>query len=479
MRHFGILSLKTWIRFWIVVLSVFILLDCTAILRAERGLVFINASAGKENVYKASFALLIGVSDYQLDWPDLPGVIEDVKAVEGALHLHGFQVTTVLNPTRGKLEDQFDEFINKYGFEPDNRLLIYFAGHGHTLKLAYGGEMGYVVPVDSPSPERNRAGFLATAMDMQMIEVYARRIQAKHALFLFDSCFSGSIFSLSRSIPENISYKTTLPVRQFLTSGSADEKVPDESVFRRQFISALKGEGDLNRDGYVTGAELGEFLQNKVVNYSRGTQHPQYGKIRDPNLDKGDFVFMLNKELIDRQPDELPHENMSIVGSTGSRVAGDPEKEMWDLVKGSEEIVDVETFLTAYPNGRFAGAAKLKARQLKRRLELKEISIQQEVIAASLAEKYPQITTRNISKYIGNNTWKWTAFIEADQQTLSEVACVEYTLHETFPNPVRRSCERNRNFAISTNGWGVFQLQVKVIYNDKSELLFHHMLNFQ
>jgi hypothetical protein len=43
----------------------------------------------------------------------------------------------------------------------------------------------------------------------------------------------------------------------------------------------------------VTGTELGTFLQYKVINYSYETQHPQFGKIRNPNLDKGDFIFVL------------------------------------------------------------------------------------------------------------------------------------------------------------------------------------------
>ena len=38
---------------------------------------------------------------------------------------------------------------------------------------------------------------------------------------------------------------------------------------------------------------MGEYLQTTVVNYSKGTQHPQYGKIRNPYLDKGDFVFQI------------------------------------------------------------------------------------------------------------------------------------------------------------------------------------------
>lgn len=127
---------------------------------------------------------------------------------------------------------------------------------------------------------------------MENFNTYAREINAKHVLFLFDSCFSGSIFALSRAVPDIISYKTSLPVRQFITAGSADETVPDKSIFKQLFLAALQGEGDTNRDGYVTGNELGEFLQTKVVNYTRQAQHPQYGKIQDPNLDKGDFVFV-------------------------------------------------------------------------------------------------------------------------------------------------------------------------------------------
>ncbi len=57
-------------------------------------------------------------------------------------------------------------------------------------------------------------------------------------------------------------------------------------------IRALEGKGDLDRDGYVTGTELGLYLQREVSRYDAG-QHSQYGKIRDPELDEGDFVFLL------------------------------------------------------------------------------------------------------------------------------------------------------------------------------------------
>jgi hypothetical protein len=101
-----------------------------------------------------------------------------------------------------------------------------------------------------------------------------------------------------------ITDRTSNPVRQIITSGRENESVPDESFFRQQFVEALRGQGDTNGDNYITGAELGEFLYNAVTNYSRGTQRPQYGKIRDPNLDKGDFVFKLPTPSPPNPPDE-------------------------------------------------------------------------------------------------------------------------------------------------------------------------------
>jgi hypothetical protein len=262
----------------------------------ERGLqigTITDAQGNEVMLYKESYALVIGISNYTNGWLNLPGVARDVPEVKAALEAQGFNVTTKMNLNRNALEQALTEFINQYGQNPENRLLFYFAGHGHTLKLAYGGEMGYIVPADAPDPSRDQNGFLANALDMQMFEVYAKRIQAKHALFLFDSCFSGSLFAVSRAMPQAISYLTSKPVRQFMTSGSADEQVPDQSIFREQFIRALQGEADGDHDGYVTGAELGGFLEKTVINYSHNAQHPQYGKIRDPNLDKGDFVFEL------------------------------------------------------------------------------------------------------------------------------------------------------------------------------------------
>jgi uncharacterized caspase-like protein len=247
----------------------------------QRGIVPVpikDRSGNQVLLYQESHALLIGVSEYMGGWPNLPGVREDINEVKVALEEKGFHTVIVMNPTRVELRDSIENFINLYGQDLDNRLIFYFAGHGHTMKSSYGEEMGYFVPSNAPNPNIDKSGFMATSLNMESIEVYSKKVQSKHALFLFDSCFSGSIFALSRAIPENISFKTSKPVRQFITAGSANETVPDESIFNDQLIRALNGEGDLDGDGYLTGVELGEYLNKTVINYSKGSQHPQYGK---------------------------------------------------------------------------------------------------------------------------------------------------------------------------------------------------------
>ena len=243
-------------------------------------------------LYKGSHALLIGVSDYTNGWPDLTSIPGEVAKIEVALRQNGFIVEKVMNPDSSHLKNSFETFIDRYGYDKNNRLLFFFSGHGYSR---YEGKKGYLVPADAPDPRKKEKEFLQKALAMTEVLALSRKMEAKHALFLFDSCFSGSIFK-TKALPKHpphISIYTDKPVRQFISAGSEDEEIPAISVFAPSFIRALRGDGDLNKDGYITGTELGMHLTEKVLSYNT-MQTPQYGKIRDPDLDEGDFVFELN-----------------------------------------------------------------------------------------------------------------------------------------------------------------------------------------
>ncbi|MDP2173395.1 MAG: caspase family protein [Candidatus Cloacimonadaceae bacterium] len=252
-------------------------------------------------LYSGYHALIIGNSEYR-HFPKLRGVKGDVQDVKAMLEKLNVQVTLLENQTGAQMQKAMSDFVDVTGKDPERGLIFYFAGHGYTEKRADGTDLGYIVAIDAPAYEINKGDFRSKAISMSQINEYAELVQSKHVLMIFDSCFSGTIFTARRAIPKIIDVKTSQPTRQFITAGAADETVPDQSIFKTTLLKGL-GEGfaDLNRDYYVTGAELGVYLEDNVVEYSRGNQHPKFGTIPNPKLDRGDFVFALHKPVEEKK----------------------------------------------------------------------------------------------------------------------------------------------------------------------------------
>jgi len=132
-------------------------------------------------------------------------------------------------------------------------------------------------------------------------------------------------------------------VRRFITAGKADEPVPDHSFFGQAFLNLLEGrEPEHIPDGYITGEELGLFLKNKAPEYSP-SQNPQYGKIRDPRLDQGDFVFVAGGSAVITRPDPPP--------------AGEP-------VTGSLKVITRPAGAKVYVKEGFLGASPVELKGL-------------------------------------------------------------------------------------------------------------------
>ena len=113
------------------------------------------------------------------------------------------------------------------------------------------------MPVDAPNPSDNETAFFRKSLKIERVISWAKQIESKHAFFVFYCCFSDSVLQSVVAVPENISYSTAKPVRQFLSAGRANQNVPAISVFRPLFIRGSEGQTDLDRDEYVTGLELG------------------------------------------------------------------------------------------------------------------------------------------------------------------------------------------------------------------------------
>ena len=337
-------------------------------------------------LYGSSQALVIGIDDYSNGWPRLSNAIEDAEAVAAELEARGFEVTKLLNPGGEKLRSELRSFFALKGADPDARLFVWFAGHGYTEF----GE-GYLVPADAPDPSNPE--FRLTALHMGDVGSMVRIARSKHVFAVFDACFAGTIFNASRARPPAaITRAVTEPVRQFLTSGDADQQVSDNGSFRKLFIKALNGReaGDANGDGYLTGTELSLFLEDRVVNLTNSAQTPRSGKLRDQRFDQGDFVFLLP------QPEQVQVAAIDTAdAAAGTRALPAIDRDLavelafWDAIKASESASDYRAYLTAYPEGQFVPLAQARIAELEARvarLEAEQARMRQEEEARRQAE---------------------------------------------------------------------------------------------
>ena len=352
--------MHNWSRYILALLTSATLIALAVPAGAEtRGLVVPAPGTGETVVeYKGSYALLIGAADYQNNaWPDLESVPGELARVESVLQDQGFTVEKHLNPTGEELEDLYEEFLDRYGYDVPNRLVFFYSGHGWTTK---NNKRGFLVPVDAPDPVKHRRDFRAKALSMTRILAGARDSEANHVLYLFDSCFSGTIFK-TKALPEEPPHITTalgLPVRQFITAGGAQDQVPSRSTFTPAFVDALVlGRGDLNKDGYVSGTELGLYLQQEVPRHTRQT--PQFGKIADYDLSRGDFIFALPQAQVAKA---APAKVDSAALAAQDKLL---DLEFWKTVRASNDPEMLQAYLDAFPDGVYAKLAKLMLAKLK------------------------------------------------------------------------------------------------------------------
>jgi len=104
------------------------------------------------------------------------------------------------------------------------------------------------------------------------------------------------------------------------------------------------------------------------------------------------------------------------------------------------------------------------------------------LISVALFAQASRVSASNISRYVGNRRWDWTIFIKASTEVLENIKCVEYTLHPTFPNPVRKVCslgDSSYPFGLTYNGKGVFEISIKVIFKNRKIHFLKHMLKFE
>ena len=257
-----------------------------------------------EDIQKAlqhrGHALLIGASRYTSGWDELLSVRHDLQALKAGLTNHFETVETIQDPTASQLRDRVREFLLGKWNKPDERLFIYYAGHGFTdFNQASRENNGYITGSDTPRYDLNPGKAIENAVPFTEIDSWNRQTRARHVLMVFDSCFSGTLFQtmgseeeLRRKDLDGIRRMFSQPIRYYITSGRKEEEVTADSTFVTLLLRGLRGEADFFHQGLVSADQLGIYLSREVPKHSQRSQTPQFSHIGNAKLSEGQFFFL-------------------------------------------------------------------------------------------------------------------------------------------------------------------------------------------
>jgi sulfatase modifying factor 1 len=254
--------------------------------------------------YRTSHALLIGINAYQ-HVPALSYAAADVRELREVLvRAFGFPAENVVTLTDGQatkaaILSALAAVTDAKRVADQDRVLIFFSGHGQTVKLPTGGEKGFLIPVDAQVDlaGANARSYLESCVPMNLVWENLDLCPAKHVLLIADACYSG-LLARAKDLggaPPDVSTRilAARQARQVLTAGRAGEKAMEKSewghgAFTYQLLAELKARAAVP-GSVMTARELHATLFRAVTNLTGGRQTPV---LADKDTD-GEFLFLV------------------------------------------------------------------------------------------------------------------------------------------------------------------------------------------
>jgi hypothetical protein len=239
-------------------------------------------------LYAHSHALLIGIGQaYEgSGFPVLPNAERDIELVAQALGREkrspwAIQRLLGKEATRAAIVDTVHAL--SASAQPDDRVLIYYAGHGKANERA--DELGWMVPAGAAS-DKPSTWIPFHAFD----QIFKEEPGAKHILVAMDCCYGGRLtYARAAASDERFGERfLTRKAHVVITSGWGDEQVSDGAVgthspFAAAFVGALANRGPL------TSSMLFARIQDAFAR-ANVRQSPMLG-YPEGSPAGGDFVF--------------------------------------------------------------------------------------------------------------------------------------------------------------------------------------------
>jgi hypothetical protein len=250
----------------------------------------------ERNIYKQEYtncwALIIGINKYRYVSP-LYYARNDAEVIASLLvekfNFPKENVFTLLDEdaTKNNILNSYMKFAMD-DVLPDDKILIFFAGHGHTIR-GNRNDVGYLVPTDGTTNN------LSSLIRWDELTRNSELISAKHIFYIMDACFSG--LAITRGLQQgSMRYLKDMLQRysrQVLTAGKANEVVADangpiseHSIFTGYLIQALDGEAIIN-NGILSANNVMAYVFENVSKDYYSNQTPHYGYFEGD----GDFIF--------------------------------------------------------------------------------------------------------------------------------------------------------------------------------------------
>jgi hypothetical protein len=123
-------------------------------------------------------------------------VAGDIQDLTRGLAPHFSTVDTLLDPTTNAIQTRLREFMTAQWNQPEERLLVYYAGHGFTSYNQNSHDyVGYITGKDTPACHGDDcSNAVGRAVSFNELDAVNRETRSRQVITLFDSCFSGSIF---------------------------------------------------------------------------------------------------------------------------------------------------------------------------------------------------------------------------------------------------------------------------------------------
>lgn len=239
------------------------------------------AKAGSTAIPR-SYAVVIGISSYknleakfQLRYAerDAESIFTVLISPEGGnFRAENVHKLVGNRATLANLHHELEEWLPSVAKE-DDRVLIYFAGHGFITSDG----AGYLAPYDFEKPNPQKTGYPMETLG----RVVGGQIKAKWKVLLTDSCHSGAITPETNN--EQVNKKLqSLDKSMFSLTASRDREQSMESpdwggghgIFTYYVVQGLQGSADENGDGIVNADELAEYVRRNVREATSGAQNP-------------------------------------------------------------------------------------------------------------------------------------------------------------------------------------------------------------